>query len=70
MCLLTVRTSVLSEQLRQELSEKRMLFSKNELELSSTVGQGLLATYLSCCNLYDVYFIFLKENQDRCTRDI
>ena len=54
MCLLTVRTSVLSEQLRQELSEKRMLFSKNELELSSTVGQGLLATYLSCCNLYHV----------------
>ena len=34
------KRSFLSEQLKQQLKNKRMIFPKRELELSGTVGQG------------------------------
>ena len=43
----TTKTSVLSSQLKAQLNTRGMLLCKNELELSSTVGQGVLATALS-----------------------
>ena len=36
------KRSFLSEQLKQQLKDKRMVFSKNELQLTSTVGQGIV----------------------------
>ena len=33
--------SFLSAQLKQQLKNKRMLFSVNEIDLSTTIGQGL-----------------------------
>ena len=43
----TTKTSVLSSQLKAQLNTRGVLLCKNELELSSTVGQGVLATALS-----------------------
>ena len=37
------KTSVFSSHLKEQLSKKRMLFCKDEIELSSTVGQGRLS---------------------------
>ena len=36
------KRTFLSEQLKQQLKDKRMVFSKNELQLTSTVGQGIV----------------------------
>ena len=39
--------SYLSEQLKQQLKDQRMIFSKSELQLTSTVGQGDVFDQLS-----------------------
>ncbi|CAI7991849.1 hypothetical protein GBAR_LOCUS840 [Geodia barretti] len=41
----TIKTSILSSQLREQLKGKGMLFCKEELELSNTVGQGESGLY-------------------------
>ena len=41
------KRSYLSEQLKQQLKDQRMIFSKSELQLTSTVGQGDVFDQLS-----------------------
>ena len=38
----TLVESTLEQQLKQELSEKNMIFSRKQIELSNVVGQGKL----------------------------
>ena len=50
------RTSFLSEQLTQKLKDKRMIFSKDELQLTSIVGQGA-STVLSSSSLIQIIIL-------------
>lgn len=54
--------SFLSAQLKEQLKNKRMIFFKSQLELSSTVGQGMPAMLWisnSCASrVKDLFFLF------------
>ena len=62
------KRSYLSEQLKQQLKDQRMIYSKSELQLTSTVGQGDVFDQLS--GIAPSQKLLFQGSREWCTRDI